>query len=417
MSLSKIKELREHRAKLVADAQALLKADTLSKEDEARFDKMMADADAAKLDIDRHERVLSAEQDLSRRVEHRAGIEHISPDQAQEQIVNETEAFTNYLRYGISGLREADRSVMAKHYVGDPRMSGMPSIRAAQSVGSGSGGGYTVPDELMRPLSDALKAFGGMRSVATVLSTSTGADLPIPTSNDTSNTGEIISENSSHNDQDISFGQVVLQSFLYSSKIVKVSRQLLMDTSVDLATYIGRQLGIRIGRIQNTHFTTGDGTNKPRGVVAASTQGGSTTASATAVTYDELVDLMHSVDPAYQTNGKWMVNFKTLGLIRKLKDSANMPVWSPMAAGMPDTILGRQYVVNQDLDDVASAKKAILYGDFSNYHIRDAGNAILLRLEERYADNLQVGFLAFLRSDGDLVDAGTNPVKYLLQKT
>jgi HK97 family phage major capsid protein len=85
-----------------------------------------------------------------------------------------------------------------------------------------------------------------------------------------------------------------------------------------------------------------------------------------------------------------------------------------MAAGMPDTILGRPYTINQDMPAATAGLKSVLYGDFSNYHIRDAGNVILLRLEERYADALQVGFLAFLRSDGDLIDAGTNPVKHLI---
>lgn len=414
MSLQTIKDLREKRAKLVVDAQAILKQASMSKEDEARFDRLMAESDQVKAELDRHQRALDAENELGQRIEQRAGREHASPDEAAERTKQEGAAYLNYVRFGIAGLDADDRAIMASRYVGDPRMGGLPSIRGAQSVGSGSGGGYTVPDEAMRPIVEAMKAFGGMRAVSTIVPTSTGADLPIPTDNDTSVSGEIITENSTHNDGDITFGQVVLQSFLYSSKVVKVSRQLLQDSSVDLNAYIGRKLGQRIGRIQNTHFTTGDGSSKPRGVVTASTLG-KTAAGAAAITYDEIVDLMHSVDPAYQPNGRWMLNFTTLGLVRKLKDSANMPVWAPMANGMPDTILGRPYIINQDMPAATTGLKSVLYGDFSNYHIRDAGNVILLRLEERYADALQVGFLAFLRSDGDLVDAGTNPVKHLIQ--
>lgn len=414
MSLAKTKALREERAKLVADAQAILKQDKMSPEDEKKFDALMADADAKKVEIDRHQRAIDAENEMGQRIEQRAGREHISPDQSAEQIQRLNAAYTNYVRFGIAGISDEDRSLMSSRYVGDPRMGGVPSIRNAQSVGSGAGGGYSVPDEAMAPISEAMKAFGGMRAVATIVPTGSGADLPIPTSNDTGVSGEIITENSTHNDGDITFGQVVLQSFLYSSKVVKVSRQLLQDSSVDLNAYIGRQLGMRIGRIQNTHFTTGDGSSKPNGVVTASTLG-KTAAGAAAITYDELVDLMHSVDPAYQGNGRWMLNFTTLGLVRKLKDSANMPVWAPMANGMPDTLLGRPYVINQDMPAATTGLKSVLYGDFSNYHIRDAGNVILLRLEERYADALQVGFLAFLRSDGDLVNAGTNPVKHLIQ--
>ena len=414
MSLARVKSLREERAKLVADAQAILKQEKMTPEDEKKFDALMAESDAKKAEIDRLERAMAAQEDLARRVETRSGREQISPDQAQDDLRRLNAAYLKYVRFGIAGLSDDDRAIMSARYVGDPRMGGVPSIQAAQSVGSGSGGGFTVPDEAMRPIIEAMRAFGGMRQVATIVGTMTGADLPIPTDNDTGVSGEIITENTTHNDGDITFGQVVLQSFLYSSKIVKVSRQLLQDSAVDLNTYIGRKLGQRIGRIQNLHFTTGDGSSKPRGVVTASTLG-KTAAGAAAITYDELVDLMHSVDPAYQANSRFMCNFTTLGLIRKIKDSSNMPIWAPMANGNPDTILGRPYVVNQDMPAATTGLKSVLYGDFSNYHIRDAGNVILLRLEERYADALQVGFLAFLRSDGDLVDAGTNPVKHLIQ--
>lgn len=415
MSLAKIKALREERAKLVADAQAILKQEKMSPEDERKFDALMADADAKKAEIDRHQRAMDAAQEMGQRIEQRAGREHISKDQAEEEARNVRDAYASWMRYGISGLTAEDREILSRRFVNDPRMGGVPGIRNAQSVGSGSGGGYTVPDEQMASIVEAMKAFGGMRQVSTVMTTGTGADLPIPTDNDTSVVGEIITENSDNNDGDVTFGQVVMQAFLYSSKIIKVSRQFLQDTSVaNLEAYINRKIAQRIGRIQNTHFTTGDGSSKPRGVVTASTLG-KTAAGAAAITYDEIVDLLHSVDPAYQANGRYMLNFATLGLVRKLKDSANMPIWAAMANGMPDTILGRPYIINQDMPAATTGLKSVLYGDFSNYHIRDAGGVVLLRLEERYAEKLQVGFLGFLRSDGDLVDAGTNPVKHLIQ--
>lgn len=415
MSLAKIKALREERAKLVADAQAILKQAAMSPEDEKKFDALMADADAKKVEIDRHQRALDAAQEMGSRIEQRAGREHISKDQAEEQAQNVRRAYADWMRYGISGLAPEDREIMQNRFVNDPRMGGVPGVRNAQSVGSGSGGGYTVPDEQMASIVEAMKLYGGMRAVSTIMITGGGSDLPIPTDNDTSVVGEIITENSDHNDGDVSFGQVVMQAFLYSSKIIKVSRQFLQDTSISqLEAYLNRKIAQRIGRIQNTHFTTGDGSSKPRGAVTASTLG-KTAAGAAAITYDELVDLMHSVDPAYQSNARWMLNFATLGIIRKLKDSANMPVWAPMANGAPDTLLGRPYIINQDIPAATTGLKSVLYGDFSNYHIRDAGGVVLLRLEERYAEKLQVGFLGFLRSDGDLVDAGTNPVKHLIQ--
>lgn len=323
------------------------------------------------------------------------------------------QAFDLYLRHGMSGLGQAERQLMRSIFVTDPRMSSELSIWAAQSVGSGPGGGYAVPDELMLPIVEAMKSMGGVREVSTVLTTRGGADLPIPTDNDTDVIGEIIDENATHNDGDIRFGQTVMQSFPYSSKIVKVSRQFLADFNGDITAYLGRKLGLRIGSIQNTHFTAGDGVSKPRGIVTASTVG-KIAAGAAVITYDDLVDLQSSADPSYQLASTWMMNFATLGSVRKIKDSANNPIWASISADIPDTILGRPVQVNQDMDSPASGVRSVLYGDFSNYHIRDAGNVILLRLEERFAEKLQVGFLAFMRSDGDLVDAGTHPVKHLV---
>ena len=326
-------------------------------------------------------------------------------------------AFDNYLRFGFGGLTRSDRDIMHARYIADPRMStelAPLGIKNAQSVGSGSGGGYSVPDEVMPPIVEALKAFGGMRAVSTVVQTRSGADLPIPTDDDTSMVGELINEHAEHPEGDIAFGQVVLQGFLYSSKIIKVSRQFLQDFNGDVAAYLGRKIGERIGRIQNTHFATGDGASKPRGVVTASALG-KAAAGDSAITYDELVELMHSVDPAYQANSRWMLNFTTLGMIQKLTDLNGQPLWGPLASEGPDTILGRPYIINQDMPDATTGSRSLLYGDLSIYHIRDAGNVIVLRLDERFADKLQVGFIGFLRSDGDLVDAGTNPVKHLIQ--
>jgi HK97 family phage major capsid protein len=179
-------------------------------------------------------------------------------------------------------------------------------------------------------------------------------------------------------------------------------------------------LGNRIGRIQNDHFTTGDGSGKPKGVVNASASG--VTSVADPPTYDNFVDLVHSVDPAYRSNGKFMMNDATLKTIKKIKvlqysgDTTGVPLWSPsLVAGQPDMILGYPFVINQSMASPGSTAKKVLFGDFSKYLVRDVRDVTLLRLDERFAELGQVAFLAFARSDGDLLDAGTNPVKYMAQ--
>jgi HK97 family phage major capsid protein len=148
------------------------------------------------------------------------------------------------------------------------------------------------------------------------------------------------------------------------------------------------------------------------------------------VIYDDLVDLVHSVDPAYRAmpqpvepragvptpNTCWMMNDKSLAVIRKIKDSQQRPIWAPGLAGfagaLPETILGYPVIVNNDSAQMGVSAKSILFGDFSNYFVRDALDVQVIRLNERFADNLEVAFIAFQRTDGNLINAGTNPVKY-----
>jgi HK97 family phage major capsid protein len=181
-------------------------------------------------------------------------------------------------------------------------------------------------------------------------------------------------------------------------------------------------LGERIGRIQNDHFTTGSGVSQPNGLLTAATDSAVTTVSTTLISYDEMVNLEHSVDPAYRPGAKWMFHDGALKALKKVKalqysgDTTGLPIWLPgLAVNAPDTILGYPYVVNQSMSTPATTVKSVLFGALNKYIVRDVRDITLVRLNERYADYHQVGFLAFARSDGDLLDAGTRPVKYLTQ--
>lgn len=289
--------------------------------------------------------------------------------------------------------------------------------RRALSAANNATGGYTVPDELVRRLERAMLFFGPMRQVATVIRTSGVGDLSMPTSNDTSNKGAIIAESAAVTEQDISVGAVVLRAHKYTSKLVKVPVELLEDSSVDVAALLGDMLGERIGRILNDHFTTGVGTNEPRGIVTASTAG-KTTNSGTAITLGELIDLQHSVDIAYRDGAAWMMHDGIVAYIRKITDTASgQLIWQPsLQAGVPDRLLGFPVFINNSMQaTVATTTKTILFGQLAKYIVRDVGALRLRRLVERYADNDQEGFVAFSRHDGNLLDAGVAPVKHMLQ--
>ena len=247
-----------------------------------------------------------------------------------------------------------------------------------------------------------------------VFDTTTGNALPIPTDNDTNNKGAILGENTQVGTQDVTVGAVTMNAYTYSSKMVLVSNQLLQDTAFNLDGFLSLKLATRLARITNTHFTTGDGASKPAGVMTGATLGQTgATGETGSIIFDDLVELEHSVDPAYRKNARFMMADSTLKVIKKLKDGLGRPLWAAgLAVKEPDTINAYPYVINQDMAAMAANAKSVAFGDFSNYFIRRVAGIQILRLTERYADFNQVGFLAFQRWDGQLVDAGTHPIKY-----
>ena len=284
--------------------------------------------------------------------------------------------------------------------------------RRAQAAGTATAGGHTVPDEMMHEIERARLFFGGMRSVAQVMSTGTGADLPWPTVNDTNNQGAWIGENSEMTNLDITFGQVVLKAYKAGSRLILISLELAQDSATNMNSLIGSIAGERIARLENQAFTIGTGVGQPTGIVTAAADSGITLASNTTVTFEEMVDVEHSVDIAYRSMGRWMFHDDVCKFVKKLKDAEGRPLWLPsISVGEPDTILNYPFTINNDMPTGASAK-GILFGDLSKYKIRETMSFELQRLVERYAEFGQICFLAWARCDGNLIDAGTGPVKF-----
>ena len=284
----------------------------------------------------------------------------------------------------------------------------------AQSVGTNSAGGFLLSGEFATQLEDARKFYGAMMGVATNYRTATGATLTLPTVDDTGNAGAIIAENAQVSEGAMTFAQTTINSYTYTSNLVLVSYELMQDSEFPLDAFIANKLGERLGRINNTHWTVGTGSSQPHGVVVGATLGKTgANGQTTTVVYADLIDLLHSVDPIYRTNARWMMNDASVAKVRKLVDGQSRPLWEPsLQIDKPDTLLGYPVVINQDVASMAASAKSILFGDFSKYIIRDVAGISVVRLQERYADYRQVGFYAFLRTGGRLLDAGTNPVKY-----
>lgn len=312
---------------------------------------------------------------------------------------------TQYARW----LKAGDKAITDREWA---------DIRNTMSTTTTTEGGYTVEVEVAKQVIDYMKAYGGMRSVANILATDGGNDIQFPTSDGTAETGEWIAQNTTATAADLVFGSTTLKTFKASSKIVPVPYELMQDSNVDVEALVNKRIGQRLGRLCNTGYTTGGGTAAPNGIVTAASVGvtaANATSQVTAIVYNSLLDLIHSIDPAYRMGGncKWMMNDSSIKVVRKIVDSQSRPLFTPgydtqipgVAGSQPDSLMGYPIVLNQDVAAMGASAKSIIFGDFSYYTIRDVMGFTLFRFtDSAYTKLGQVAFLAWMRTGGQLLD-------------
>lgn len=403
--MSKITELREKQQKLVADARALLAdikddtAETRVAELETQHDAAMAEYDRLEARIKREEGLEERERELNAADERRPTADtRAAPGAAEKSDAEKyADAFRTFVRGGRSQLSAEQRGIL-KNYE-----------ERAQSVGTNTAGGYLVPVIFQEELIKSLKAWGPMMDpgVTRMLTTATGAALTFPTMNDTANVGALIAENTQVSLAEIAFGTKTIDAYKYTSGVVLVSDELLQDAVLDVESIIRDAMAERIGRIANTHLTTGDGSSKPNGIITAATAVNG--ADDVTVTFDDLIELEHSVDPAYRSDPscRWMFNDSTLKSLRKIKNLEGDYIWQPadVKAGAPAQILNYGYSINQAMASIGASAKPVAFGAMNKYIVRNVKEFAIKRLVERYADYGQVGFIGFTRFDGELLDA------------
>jgi HK97 family phage major capsid protein len=403
-----VQQIKEKRAQVWGQMTEIMeraKDGELSAEDRSAYDAAEKDLTRLSGDLERQERhektaALLAEPNRSAVIVPAQRTGDDGERSEQPKLEQYRSVFTNYLRRGVSNIPAEERQVLET----------VDRELRAQASTPDSAGGFTIPEGFWAKVTEVMKMFGGVTSVANVLTTDTGAKLPWPTSDDTANVGEQIGENTPVTEQDLTFGAKELDAYIFSSKMVRLPLALLQDTAVDMEGLLARRLGERLGRIHNLKQTTGSGVDTPEGLIT-NARVGKTTAGGqiAAVTYDDLIDLEHSVDPAYRASGRcrWMFNDTTLAALRKVKDADGRPLWQPsLQAGVSDTLNGRPYTINQDMASLAASAKAIAFGDFNaGYVVRIVKNPTLIRLAERYAELLQVAFFAYDRMDAGQDDA------------
>lgn len=402
-----IQALRERRNALAKEVRDLLDKNPGAEwkpEHQTKYDATMTDIERVDGEIAREQRLVDLTAERAITDLKKSGKRGQGDDDGDDE--NPAKAMLN------KWLRGGDGALTAEDWT---------AIRATMSTTTPSEGGYTVQSDVARELIKAMKAYGGMREAGTVFTTAQGNPLSWPTTDDTGNVGELLAENATAADQDPTFGTVALPVYKFSSKGVAVPIELLQDSTIDIDALVFELLAERLGRATNTYFTTGTGTNQPRGIVTAASLGKTgTTGQTTTVIYDDLVDLEHAVDPAYRNRPGtgFMMHDTSLRTVRKIKDSEGRPIFVPgyetgVPGGAPATLIGRPITINQDVAQMAANAKSILFGNLKNYRIRDALQVSLFRFtDSAYARKGQVGFLALMRSGGNLIDNSGATVKY-----
>jgi len=388
MGMSKVLELREKRSKLWEDTKAFLDSKRteeglLSAEDTATYEKMEAEVVNLGKEIDRLERQAAIDLELSK-------------------------ATTNPIRNNPNSKTEAEKTGRASNEYRNAFWTTMRNknsldVQNALQIGTDSEGGYLVPDEFERTLIEALEEENIVRTIATIIQTSSGdRKIPVVASK---GTASWVEEEGVIPESDDAFGQVSIGAYKLAT-IIKVSEELLNDSVFNLEAYIAKEFARRIGAKEEEAFLTGDGSGKPTGILngTGGADIGITAASATAVTADEVIDLYHSLKTPYRKNAIFVMNDSTVKAIRKLKDGNGQYLWQPsIAAGQPDTILNRPLKTSSYVPTIASAAKTIAFGDFGYYWIADRQGRSFQRLNELYAATGQVGFKATQRVDGKLI--------------
>jgi len=369
--------LSDQRAKIVADWRGMLDAAeaegrALTSDEVVKSNKMEADIDALKATIDARAKADAADRS-------------IVPD-SQRTIEKTDKKDVSYRDHFWSSMRTGQIAQEVR----------------AQALSPDSGGGFIVPDEFRNELIMALNEENVIRSLATAFPTSSGVmTIPVNSAHGSASwKGEAVA----YAESDETFAEVTLSAYK-ATALIKVSEELLNDSAFPIESFLAKEFGRRLGKLEEEAFINGSGSGQPTGIFGGSTLG--TTAAATnAITADELTDLYHSLARPYRSRATWVMKDDTVKLIRKLKtgvSSDNTYLWQAgLKDGEPDRLFGRPVVVSEFAPAPTTGLKAIIFGDISAYYIGDRQSISMQRLVELYAGNGQVGFRQFKRTDGKL---------------
>ena len=456
--MSRKQVIMEQRAKIHADAVVLMNAEQTA-ETRTKIKAMLADVDALGEDIATIERADKQAADLAARsgaiaAENRNGL-----TTAEEY----RKAYTEWLLKGKPGSRGsvkggASGEVLAKLDQTQIAFRNMTQEQRDQQAGTqsityteGNLGGYFVPAGFVYDIEQATKFYASLLDGSTIriMETATGNVLPYPTSNDTNEAWTLLSETTqivdngttpnyptvgsapTANPGNVLASQVTFGAYKGSTGLIRVSLELMQDSAFSLEAFLKEAFATRLGRGYEYYLTQGSGTNAPFGFIPAIAASGAVPVTATgsslndgvvgntganSIGYQDLVNLIHSVDPTYRRGAKFQFHDQTLAHLKTRVDKFGKPLWVPSVKDdAPDMVCGYPYVINQSIAQIAASATTVAFGAWNKFIARKVRDLSIARLDERFADFGEVAYVGFSRIDSRLVDAGTHPLNVLIQ--
>ena len=286
----------------------------------------------------------------------------------------------------------------------------------AQSEGTTTAGGFTVPPGFRMKLIEVMKAFGGLAADCDGFDTGNGAPVQYPSVDDTANQGVIAAEGAAPGSgADLVFGTITLGAFKYTSAgaggtPLKVSFELLQDAAFDIGGLIARKMGERIARKQATDWVNGAGTTLPFGVARTALAADATLAAGNALTYAQLLAIETALDPAYEDGAKWYMNKASWQNVRGVLDSTGRPIINGQDQGIgldgkpARSLLSYPVVLDQSFstNTVLSGRWAVLGNMREAYVIRRVTDFAVIVNPYSSASQGQVEFTAWQRADGNV---------------
>lgn len=398
---AKLKQLRDQRGKLVADARAILdKAEaekrSLTAEEDGKYKELFSKQDETRAAIEREEQLAEAERQAAEQAlrDKDRGAPGDKPsgepgERANPRATDEYRAAAEaYLRGGFGACNQAQ-------------------LRALQADSDTAGGHIVMPQQMVDALIKSVDNMVFIRQRATKYRIPEAASLGVPTLTanpaDAAWTTEL---GTGTEDSTMAFGKRELNPHPFAKRI-KVSNKLLRVASGSEALVRDR-LAYIFGITQEQAFMTGSGSNQPLGVFTASASGISTARDVstgngtTAPTFDGLISAKYALKGQYWNKADWIFHRDVLAIVSKLKDGDGQYMWrESVRDGEPDRLLGRPVMMSEYAPNTMTTGQYVgILGDFSNYWIADALDMIVQRLVELYAETNQTGFIGRAETDG-----------------